>query len=107
VSADQWTDDGQVYKLGTKGLLAWWAIGPTGLLAHPIVTFHADFSVIPQYACHCCACCTVVHYVIFGGTSRPAPSPFGAPRPLARAGLVLVLLAVGVNLIISTSQLGA
>ncbi len=20
---DQWTDDGQVYKLGTKGLLAW------------------------------------------------------------------------------------
>lgn len=43
---DQWTDDGQVYKLGTKGLLAW-------------------------------------------------------------AGLVLVLLAVGVNLIISTSAIGA
>lgn len=42
---DQWTADGQIYKLGQKGLLAW-------------------------------------------------------------AGLVLVLLAVGVNLVISTSQLG-
>jgi len=21
---DQWTADGQIYKLGTKGLIAWW-----------------------------------------------------------------------------------
>jgi hypothetical protein len=30
-----------------------------------------------------------------------------SPFPLPRAGLVLVLLAIGVNLIVSTSQLGA
>mmetsp|Transcript_22594 Transcript_22594/g.62416 ORF Transcript_22594/g.62416 Transcript_22594/m.62416 type:complete len:145 (-) Transcript_22594:397-831(-) len=43
---DQWTSDGQIYKLGTKGLIAW-------------------------------------------------------------AGLILVLLAVGVNLVVSTSQLSS
>ncbi|RRR15616.1 hypothetical protein CVV73_25985, partial [Enterobacter hormaechei] len=43
---DQWTADGQIYKLGTKGLIAW-------------------------------------------------------------AGLILVLLAVGVNLVVSTSQLSS
>jgi hypothetical protein len=100
---DRWTESGDSYKLGTKGLIAWW-VPCKAAWPGPGVSGVSSAGLAAPLHGHGRRC----------AAHTTCPLPLRSPALLlfllassSRAGLVLVLLSIGVNLIISTSQLGS
>ena len=100
---DSWSEGGGEYKLGTKGLLAWWVShNPVHKLCEDICRCLATNSLpVAATGSHGFLKMLLLEVII----KQPFFIILTLSSAICRAGLVATLLAVGVTLIFATSQI--